>query len=414
VVGHYGYPLVPAALLAMLAVLLFIGFAFEPGGTLRLAACGAAVGAAALFRHDIGFYAFASIAAALAMLRWRGAPIRLARCLAQFAAGVLATGLPGALYLLAQVPFADLWSQLIVFPSSVYPAVRSLPYPSVLDWLFRTLDLALGGWSLDAASRALSMLAFFFPWAVLAVAVAALARAWPESAGEAGRGRWVSLFALALLASALLLTSLVRPDAPHLLHVIVLSVVVAAPLLHARQARWHRAAALAVGAGLAGMAVHPLLEALARAGGERTPRGTVEAGSLPRASGFLLARDQAQAIAYVRERVPPTERIFVGNGRHDMAFLSDVLFYFLAERGAASKYHELHPGLTTSAPVQKRIIEDLSAGNVNYAVLYVGAHNVREPNLSALSSGVALLDGYLLQNYREEVIFGRYLVWSAA
>ena len=407
--GHHGYPLLPAALLVMLGALLFTGFALEPGRPRRLVLAGIAVGAAAVFRHDVGFYAFLSIALSLAVFRLRGAPIALGRSLALFTAGVLAAGLPAAAYLLISTPFAELWSQLIVFPATVYAGVRSLPYPSALDYLFMLTDLLLGGWSASAAARVFSMLAFFFPCAVLALAALSLAKTWPGSAAQSGRGPWISLFALTVLASLLFLASLVRPDEVHLAHVIVLSLVIAAPALGRPQAGLHRVAVVLVAIGLGAMAAHPLLKALERMSPDRSARWTVEAAALPRASGLRIWRDQALAIDYVRSRVAPEEKIFVGNGRHDMSLISDVLFYFLAERGAASKFHELHPGLSTTAEVQKRIVADLAT--VNYIVMYTGELNTREPNLSSRSSGVEILDRYLLQNYREEVIFGRYHVW---
>ena len=125
-----------------------------------------------------------------------------------------------------------------------------------------------------------------------------------------------------------------------------------------------------------------------------------------------VALDQEAAVQYVLEHVPPDQAIFVGNVHHDRIFLNDIVFYFLAERRSATQYHHLHPGLATTEPVQRDIINSLEAGPVDLVVLYSGAEGVNEPNLSSVSSGVHILDQFIRANYVPTVTFGQYQIYE--
>ena len=100
----------------------------------------------------------------------------------------------------------------------------------------------------------------------------------------------------------------------------------------------------------------------------------------------------------------------IGNGRHDRVVQNDVMFYFLSERRSATKYHELHPGQVTTEPVQRAVINELQGNGVRYAVVFVGNDDLVEPNASAISSNVALLDAFLASRYRLVKEFGNYKI----
>jgi len=117
-----------------------------------------------------------------------------------------------------------------------------------------------------------------------------------------------------------------------------------------------------------------------------------------------------QAVDYVRENVPAGERIFVGMLRHDRLYTNDVMIYFLSERDAATRYHELHPGLTTTEPNQREIIADLEQARTRWLVLE--EEHVNEPNQSSVSSGVHVLDDFIRQHFSPRARFGEYTVWG--
>jgi hypothetical protein len=113
---------------------------------------------------------------------------------------------------------------------------------------------------------------------------------------------------------------------------------------------------------------------------------------------------------YIQAQTRPDEYVFFGNARHDQIFVNDLLIYFLADRRSPTKYAELHPGLATTMPVQQEIVRELTEKDVRWVVTMRGWES-REPNASAISSGVTFLDDYIRANYRPETAFGAYQVW---
>jgi hypothetical protein len=135
---------------------------------------------------------------------------------------------------------------------------------------------------------------------------------------------------------------------------------------------------------------------------------------IPRAKGFYdnseLAQSQASAVKYIQSRTLPDEKIFVGNLRHDKVVNSDVMFYFLSGRHAATGYYELHPGVTNTRSVQRQIIHDLENGGVKYIILWSGAEDVNEPNASNAQTDARDLDDFIGKNYRLEKNIGVYSI----
>jgi len=95
------------------------------------------------------------------------------------------------------------------------------------------------------------------------------------------------------------------------------------------------------------------------------------------------------------------------------------VFYYLAGRDVASRYNELHPGITDRAEVQREIIADLERRGVRCAVLWnfgwpaatldsiVAERRRHLPEL-----GATLLDEYFRQRFREVARHGEYvIVW---
>jgi hypothetical protein len=112
--------------------------------------------------------------------------------------------------------------------------------------------------------------------------------------------------------------------------------------------------------------------------------------------------------------VPPGAPIFVGNTRHDRLNSNDVLFYFLAERPSATAYHDMHPGVVTTAAVQEAMIRDLDQKRVACVVLREDPRPPEAGNASGVSSGVTLLDRYIADRFVRipEATFGAYQVYG--
>jgi hypothetical protein len=138
--------------------------------------------------------------------------------------------------------------------------------------------------------------------------------------------------------------------------------------------------------------------------------------SLERAKGiyekYNWVPHYQNAIEYIQEAVPENEKIFVGSTRHDRIIWNDILFYFLADRHSATKYYDLHPGIATTEEIQKKIINDIEIGQVEYIVLLTqrGQRGTKEWENERVGSSI--LDNFIRDNFMQIREFGNYLVWK--
>jgi hypothetical protein len=131
---------------------------------------------------------------------------------------------------------------------------------------------------------------------------------------------------------------------------------------------------------------------------------------LARASCVMVSPNEEQAVHFIQAYTQANEPIFVGNQRHDILFVNDVGFYFLAGRPSATRFSELHPGVANTLPVQQEIANELEMKQVNYLVL-VEIWLSTEPNGSSKSTGVVYLDNYIRDHYYNFAEFGEYQIW---
>jgi hypothetical protein len=133
--------------------------------------------------------------------------------------------------------------------------------------------------------------------------------------------------------------------------------------------------------------------------------------TLPIARGVMVSPDHNFAVRRLQTLTQPGDKVYVGLSRHDRIFANDVMFYFLMERHSPTRHHELHPGLTNTEPVQREMIADIERNNVKYVVLTDMFEGAEEPNDSALSTGVTLLDDYLKTHYQIMNTIGAYRIY---
>jgi hypothetical protein len=133
---------------------------------------------------------------------------------------------------------------------------------------------------------------------------------------------------------------------------------------------------------------------------------------LDRIGSFLLDQNQVDAITYIQQRTDENERIYVGVGRHDKVFIDNILFYFASKRLSSTKWHQFDPGIQTTKEVQSEIISEFRMHHPRYIVLSSEWDNMREPNESALSSGVTDLDDFLKENYRQVAFYGMIKIYE--
>lgn len=411
-----GYAAVPAAFmptgtLGVIASLLCTTLFLQTRKSPWLLGAGLIVGLTALVRQDLGVYSALGEGLVLAgFLRHQRLPLRR---LVWFFLPIAAIVGPVVIVFLLKVPWSVLVYNFWTFPLQVFPSTRDLPYPRL-----STPPLPLETWwqLLDSgyALRKLSWLApFYVPPVVYLLTLGwLLTRKLRERCGGEGWDVtcWVAL--LLLIVGAISFNFLrIRPDLAHLmpfgLPALLLLGLLAGWMWQGCAAGRARAA---LGLGALGLAaVILVVPGLVRWGfalresWRPPPYGTFTA---PRAAGIRVgATERAceEAVAWVRENVPSNETLFVGSARHDRLFINHLMLYFLTERPPATRYHELHPGVATTYPVQQEIIQDLHEHRTRYVMLDCSAIPFGE---AVGTPGARLLDEYLGSEFHLTRVFG--------
>jgi hypothetical protein len=428
-IGFYSYPIFPA-LAFCLSVLLSLFRYFDTGRRRWLALAGMLAGMAAIVRLDFGAYAILGTAIGVLVFHIGqagaddarvGQRIRAAaKAGLLFAAGVAIVAVPVYGYLILKSGFGEVWSDLILFPATTFRAMRALPKPTLIpDWT-RFQSESYEDW-----------VRFYLPLAIygasVVVAIGSLIRSRHRGANRPAT-QAAQLMATAGMGAGLFLQATGRYEALHVLPSSILAALAAGALLYRIPMRqwarrgWVRPIAFAVPlAALACLAlarpyVLHFTELLGSAANYQ-PLGCLSsaagfASSLQRAGCIPVGPDQTLAVEFIRARTRPDEAIFVGNPRHDRIVVNDLGFYFLADRRCPTRYCELHPGVATTLPVQREIVQNLVSKSVRWVVI-ARVWDPSEPNASAISSGVTVLDEFIRANYAPLVEFGDYQIWRS-
>ena len=411
--GFFGYPIFTGLLFIFLSCLALtegLRAAAEGRPNRRaLALAGGLAGVAAWFRHDLAVYA---IAAAVFVLFAHGVSrtvfndaarrvavadfARAVRRLMPYAIGLAVAVGPVAVLLLLSVPASELLHQLLIFPLTVFPRMRQLPYPP--------LDL--------------EKFPFYFPFVayaavalVIALAAWRLRRAGPDEVCALRDVRWRVWAAGAVMLFGLFgfNQANIRSDLIHIPQFFLPAVALFAPLMAGFRPvlREYNYAFAAPAVTIMLLLAFPAISNYLSASSQPPPPHDVA-----RAQGAPVDPNQLHAIQFIRQATAPTDTIYSGVGRHDRIFVNDVMFYFLVERHSATRYHELHPGQATTLLVQEEIVADLERNQTRYVVLSDMFNEVCEPNASCESTGVTLLDDYIRYHYSTVAQYGPYRVLS--
>lgn len=397
-----GYPVWQAITLCLLSILLMMLY-FERRDRRWLVGSGVALGVGILFRHDFGIYSgvgqglalvLHSLLAVDAPQAFKDKLRHFWRAALPFGIGALVIVGPVALYFIAQAPLNELIYNLFTFPTSVFPRYRYLPYPP--------LELP------DA-------LPFYLPFVVYAVgavlAVLLLRKDRANSMAYALAMVMIIVFGLTGFNQARVRSDVIHTPAFFLPSVIMLAALVGGITPLKRYSPDYSKL-------FTSLAALVMVFVIATPAGDRllliSDRQRMNppiTHTLPRAQGALVSRDLVQVAQFLRNNTDPQDRIYVGITTHDRIVVNEPMLYFLAERHSATRYHELHPGVATTAPVQQEIVNDLELYKVEYLVLSSQFEGWKEPNESAISSGVTILDDYIRSRYGMYMQYGPHLIW---
>lgn len=396
--GAYLYPIYPCMIFIFLSALLLMRpRAIEERWPVFLA--GACTGVIALFRYDTGF--FVLLAQVLFILFDVPRPASL---IDRARRAIFPAFLAGIGSALAFFPFAI--SFLMVAPlsaflrdivevSMMYAEMRGKPFPGIAEIFEHNSKVGL-----------------YFPFLIVFVAAADLIFRRRSDGGASGsrQSQLVRLETiLAIFTGVLIYKGLNRVEFIHMMIAIVPGVFLAGTVAQ----RWLDAGRMGGVAAFGLMAV-TIFPALAYGGFQarkivREFPDTTLAWMVgidqpqvdcPQDNPTILARDYEAVSRYLARYVPEDERILVGTDVHDRILVNTPVLYAQSVRKPASLWAQYDPGVQTTAPIQKEMIGELEKHKVRWIVRTTPWPNVREPNLSSISSGVTLLDDYLAQNFR--------------
>jgi len=411
----YSAPLFPAMAASLATVLTLHRASIDARPTPAFLA-GVALAFTTCFRHDLGAYTLLAAGVFMIWVAWdasTGPPRR--RVLATVgwvAVGYAITLGPVVAYFAFNVPAAELYRDLVDVPFSVYPQVRALPFPSIVDALSSAVQ--------SRSPAKLGPLVVYLPLVVMggAVATELLPRGSPRVTGTSDAGAEDvrarnRLFGLLVLLGALFfLKGLVRVSPLQMGASLILSVaVLGAAIGRARNPAWRLFLASTAGLACVALLAKPIITAM-----ERSADGTATAALLsarwmshatalcsqpvvPRLRCLRLEPDTSAVAAYLLQHGASGQRVYVGLGRHDKIHAANLALTFGAAVVAPTRWHDLHPGVQTRADVQAQMIRELSAEPLAYVVLDRQWDDVSEPNESARSSGVTALDDYLAAHF---------------
>jgi hypothetical protein len=426
--GYYAYPVFPALLFALLGALCLSPLFEDRRSRPLLFSSGLCIGVSVLFRYDVGFYAFAAstlVSAGYVLSRPLPLGTRLADLLRVLLPAYLGLGIlciPVAAAYAANGMLQDFLFDILYFQAQFYARMRTLPFPR-----------------LDMLREAPILIGIYLPpfvWVCTLFAAMSCRRSLsvPEAAAAS---RWIMLL-LGLLSALFYLKGLVRVALIQMglsiVPALMLSAMLPPYLRQSAVKRIVRPGLIAAWSGLIIVAVPTLVatvqdgRAIVQSAIWATQRSTwsVAAADTPtnlascrpgsgleRVACFEIDQTRADAIRYIEARTRPNDVIFVGLSRHDRILGNDALFYFVGGWVPATKWYHFDPGLQTSKQIQTAMISDLQATKPHYAVLESEWIDFSEPNESALSSNVTLLDDFLRANFQPVQVFGKLTVLRA-
>jgi hypothetical protein len=419
-----GSTIIPVSLLNLIASSFILPVFVRRVGIRRMLAAGAVAGIATLFRYDTG----------LALIGIHGCAVVIAICLRKqtnrlrtaastfwpYLAGFAAVTLPPALYYLSVAPVQAFIRDIILL-SRYYHRGRNLPFP----------EIHLIG---------LENLEIYLPIAVIAISFyVAARRSSTRDSDEAGlpsmsreQGWQGFLVTFALLALVMYFKGLVRVSIAQMYLSFLPSLLLLAVLLE-HLSIFHRlmkASVLCI-LGLSVIAVswsslhvvkllylkHLSIPEWIFASTRGPLAGTNAtwckiANPLTKGVCFLPEDERIQTIEFIDSHTRPDEKLYVGLTKHDVVFVNDNILYFATQRLPATKWSHFDPFLQNRYDIQAQMVQELEANAPPYVVLDSEWDSVREPNESALSSGVTLLDDYLHQHYQYRKSFGYLSIWD--
>lgn len=427
-VGNTVWPAWTALALSLMSCLPLLTALEGRGSRASLLAGGVTLGLATLFRYDIGFLVFCAELTVLSgyclfTRREKQGWLHALRPAVMFLGGVCIVATLTALLYVATGSVKDFIFDVVSFPAHYYAKTRSLPFP----WPFSATE-----------PNTVAEYVVYFPVLASAAGLLAALNSLKEGVGHDDvndvdtRNHTLTweLLLLSLVTLGFFAKGLVRVSALHMsLAVIPGSVVFVSGIVRLRRSNTSLGALLAIASivlfvpTLAALGdVYERISANLKWAARfslveyRNPESYVANGSCHPSPGFesvvciAVSADEVKAIQYLRSQTHPNDCVFVGLPQHQRIFVNNVGFYFVSGLSPATKWYHFDPGLQTNENTQQQIVADLERNKPRFAVLDSQWENIHEPNASAESTDVHLLDEYIATHFQKVADFGSLAV----
>ena len=406
----------PLAIFLILLILLFLVHYFQENKLRYLLAAGLTTGALIIFKHDVGGYTVISIFAGLATyhhLTPESTRVRkqsFLRIITVFSVSLLAIVLP------VLIPFVwiagkPMLADLVIFPLTDFRFARPETYPSILPiHIYNESPLEMMN---NLSIYVYFLIPFlFFLLGLVSVGLSIFER----NTTNAAIGVTLSVgFLIHYVAAHIQINT----------HIITMSVysALSALLFYDALARKSIISQKWVIKAVGVILVFGWILALSAKPVYReweNRRSQTSELQLAKVSGFRVSTEEAQVLndlsAFVVAQIPANKKLFVGLHRHDVIVIGDIMVYFILDHPIATRYHELHPAISDTAPVQQEIIKNLEENDVS---LIIQRHIFSDEVLDNLKNdflknlpqvGATDLDHFIQRNYVKIRTFGPYEV----
>ena len=203
---------------------------------------------------------------------------------------------------------------------------------------------------------------------------------------------------LTIFGLALYNQTTVRADIEHLLPTFIVSIILASTYVD--KTKLKKFGKIVIFVVFVGLVSVPMLRTIKNiASAEKIVHD--KNGLSNRLNWIFFDKDHRQNYFFINRinQIPKIKGNFwIGCMQHDKIYINDVSLYYILDIELVTKYTEMHPGVVTTEKVQKEIIEELKANDVNTIIL-CKIDEVKEPNKSSQSSGITLLDDYIKSNF---------------
>lgn len=414
--GNHGYPVFQTYLLILISVIQMQRGLFSSEDSHHFLTSGLMIGFAALFRYDIGFLACVALLLSLIFytLSFKVSDSSATNFYKPLLLFILGSATP--VFSVLTIYFFngsldDFIHDVITFPIQNYAQTRGLPFPSKL--------------------RAENIL-IYFPFVLIVFsAVFILSRRIHVLRKEVSADQFFLIITMFFLTSFLSIKGLVRISFPHMIIAVLPAILLFYLVLDIAKRKftsWYYLLSpflIILCVSVAIFSIKPLSRTVTKEDGYLRLLASISKSDLSNSSdaksdqnlGLLdwlnkpfivsMEKDRLNAFNHLNDRLLPDDFFYSGLHQHDRIFINDVAMYFHLKRRPAIKHHHFDPALQNSLSVQREIVQQLSKNQPKYIMLDSSWSHVSEPNKSAWSTNVFLLDEFIDLHYALDQCFGK-------